>query len=63
VLNTRGSEITAREVEHVFRLASGAEERFASLCNAVAWAESHRRDNSLPSFTERVKVALHLNSP
>ena len=56
MLNTRGSEITAREVEHAFRLASGAEERFASLCNAVAWAESHRRANSLPSFTERVKV-------
>jgi hypothetical protein len=28
VLNTRGMEITAREVEHAFRLDSGAEERF-----------------------------------
>ncbi|QIN78289.1 hypothetical protein GBA65_06930 [Rubrobacter marinus] len=55
-MSVRGKESTAREVENGFRLDQGAEERFASLCNAVAWAESRKRARSLPSFTERVKA-------
>jgi hypothetical protein len=55
-MNIRGKEISAREVEHAFGLDQGGEERFASMCNAIAWAECGRRAKSLPSFTERVKV-------
>ncbi|MDP9458603.1 MAG: acyl-CoA thioesterase [Actinomycetota bacterium] len=45
------------EVRDVFRAGLGPEVRFASMCNAVAWAVAGKKGGaSVPSFTERVKV-------
>jgi hypothetical protein len=57
VENVLGRELRAEEVRDVFRAGLGPEVRFASMCNAVAWAEAGKKGGaSVPSFTERVKV-------
>jgi hypothetical protein len=52
---THGHSITAEEIE---RLVSRefTPVKYAALCNAVSWALSGRKCDSLPSFTERVNV-------
>jgi hypothetical protein len=49
-----GQAIDARELEKV--TSTWPPERFATLCNAVAWAASGRAFQELPSFTTRVNV-------
>src|SRR5579859_3166077 len=51
-----GQDITALQVE--LEAAGWSAERFAQLCNAVAWALTWGTgENSIPAFTERVNVA------
>lgn len=49
-----GQHIDAGELERV--TSSWPPERFATLCNTVAWAASGRTFQTLPSFTSRVNV-------
>lgn len=49
-----GQPISADELEQV--TSAWPPERFATLCNAVAWAASGRAFQTLPSFTSRVNV-------
>jgi hypothetical protein len=56
MVSVHGGAVEARELESAVRLGF-TPGRFASLCNAVAWAHAGRRCTSLPSFTERVNVA------
>ncbi len=49
-----GQPISAEELEQV--TSAWPPERFATLCNAVAWAASGRAFQELPSFTTRVNV-------
>lgn len=50
-----GSAITAEEVERIVS-REFTPQRFAALCNAIAWTLSRLRCTSLPSFTERVNA-------
>jgi len=50
-----GHPINAEEIERVVS-REFSPQKFASLCNAVAWALSGRKCATLPSFTERVNV-------
>ncbi|MGH7180741.1 MAG: hypothetical protein ACREJN_02050, partial [Nitrospiraceae bacterium] len=49
-----GQPISADELEQA--TSTWPPERFATLCNAVAWAASGRTSQELPSFTSRVNV-------
>jgi hypothetical protein len=49
-----GQTITAEDLEQI--TSSWPPERFATLCNAVAWAASGRAFQESPSFTSRVNV-------
>lgn len=49
-----GQSLIGREVEQ--ETSTWAPERFASLCDALAWAASGRSCPSLPSFTSRVNA-------
>ncbi|MEW6668087.1 MAG: hypothetical protein AB1512_22980 [Thermodesulfobacteriota bacterium] len=49
-----GQAVTGRDVEK--ETSGWAPERFASMCDALAWAESGRRAHALPSFTNRVNA-------
>jgi hypothetical protein len=50
-----GRPITAAEVESSVSREFSAQ-RFASLCNAIAWATSGQHCPGLPSFTERINA-------
>lgn len=50
-----GQHISAGEVERT--VSSWDAERFARLCNSIAWATTWARVQALPAFTERVLVA------
>ena len=50
-----GRSISGEEIERIVSREFDAR-RFASLCNAIAWALARVRCSSLPSFTERVNV-------
>ena len=51
-----GQEISAEKIERIVS-RQFTPQKFASLCNAIAWASAGQRCSSLPSFTERVNVA------
>jgi hypothetical protein len=55
---THGRAISAEEVERVVS-RQFSPQRFAGLCNAIAWSASKRRCTWLPSFTERVNAKDH----
>jgi len=52
---THGHSITAEEIERLVN-REFTPVKYAALCNAVSWALSGRKCDSLPSFTERVNV-------